>query len=209
MSALSRQSDPSPPLEPGSDLALVRAALKGDAEQREALGERLLLIPRIVRALNGRFGSKLSEQDLDDLSQDVFVIVWSKLEQFRGPGDLDPWVYRICQYRFQNHRRGLWRKSKLLVRNSEEVLTELTSQTDEKTEDPRAEGLEGSLANLGSETQEFIHLHHFDGLTFKEIAKHKQVHVSKVKSQYYRGLERIGRSLTLLQNSPSQGRAGL
>ncbi|MEZ6020206.1 MAG: sigma factor [Planctomycetota bacterium] len=92
-----------------SDVELVRAVLTDLPGAKEALGERLLLIPRILRCIDRRNGYQTPPQDLDDMAQGAFLVVWSKLDQFNGPGDLDPWVYRICYFQFQNYRRARWR----------------------------------------------------------------------------------------------------
>ncbi|MCB9910338.1 MAG: sigma-70 family RNA polymerase sigma factor [Planctomycetes bacterium] len=188
-----------------TDLELVRGALQGDLQRRQALGTRLLLIPRLLRVISRRRGMNLAESDLEDLAQDVFITVWSKLDQFEGPEELDPWVYRICQYQLLNVRRKLWRTAQRMAPNGAEVLEEVPSQDADESSDHRLTLLESAISQLNAESREIIQLHGLEGLTFQEVARHKQVPISTVKSLYYRALERLGRSMGLPQGEWGNG----
>ena len=49
--------------------------------------------PRVVRSLR-YFG--VSEADLPDASQEVFLVVHRRLQEFRGEARLSTWIYEIC-----------------------------------------------------------------------------------------------------------------
>lgn len=38
----------------------------------------------------------VSEPDLPDISQEVFLVVYRRLEEFRGDASLSTWIYEIC-----------------------------------------------------------------------------------------------------------------
>jgi len=58
---------------------------------------------RWVRALGGL------EADLEDITQEVFIVVRRKLDDFKG-GNLKGWLYRITQRTVRDYRRGAWFK---------------------------------------------------------------------------------------------------
>ncbi len=58
--------------------------------------------PRVWRALR-RLGVR--EADVEDLSQEVFVIVHRKLPTFEGRSALSTWIYGICVRVASDHRK--------------------------------------------------------------------------------------------------------
>ncbi len=58
--------------------------------------------PRVWRALR-RLG--VAESDVEDLSQEVFVVVHRKLPEFEGRSALSTWIYGICVRVASDHRR--------------------------------------------------------------------------------------------------------
>ena len=173
------------------DYRLAQGAIQGDSECRERLGERLLIVPRILRGLNRRRSQPLPSGDIDDIAQDVYVTVWKKLDQFRGEQGLEPWVYRMCQYRLLNRARSRMRDRSRHDAPSNEFLDQLPAQSTGDASDERLDRLAVQIQHLSPEVQRVILLHHVEGLTFQEIADQQQEHLSKLKSQYYRGLMRL------------------
>jgi len=99
------------PAPPHEDLSLVRAALGGDRAARRFMAERAQIVPRVLAALNRRWGRPLTEQDLEDLSQDVVLDVLQKLEAYRGVSPFDAWLYRFCSLQLRNRiRREAYRR---------------------------------------------------------------------------------------------------
>ena len=86
---------------PGSDAALVRAALAGDTQALDALiGAYLPLVYNVVgRALE-------VPGDVDDTVQDVMVDVIRDLRQLRDPEAFRSWLVAIAM----RHVRGRWRR---------------------------------------------------------------------------------------------------
>jgi RNA polymerase sigma-70 factor (ECF subfamily) len=64
-------------------------------------GEWVEDVARWIRALGGL------EVDVDDLTQEVFVVVRNKLDRFDG-GNLAGWLYRICEMTVRSARGRAW-----------------------------------------------------------------------------------------------------
>src|SRR5262249_12325989 len=65
---------------------------------------RFLDVARWVRALGA------NEADIEDLTQEVFIILRRKLDTFDG-GNLPGFLYRIAQRTVRDHRRSAWLRS--------------------------------------------------------------------------------------------------
>lgn len=94
------------------DKALVARVLLGD--DRNAFEQLLRRHQGMVRAqlrqlLNGDHAAA------DDLTQEVFLRAWRKLEQFRGEARFSTWLYRIAYSCFINAHR----KKSLLAEDAE------------------------------------------------------------------------------------------
>ncbi len=179
-----------------SDLELVRAAMRGGAKDQERLGHRLLILPRMLREINRRRGVPMNDQDMDDLSQEVFMIVWRKMEQFQGPGTLDPWLYRICQYHFNNYARSRARHAGRNIRSIDSSPTAAADST-RVPADPRLDHLERALQALPEDAQDAIRLRHVDGISFEELADATGHKLGTVKGRYYRALHALRASFGL------------
>ena len=181
-----------------SDLQLVRAALRGGHRDGERLGKRLLILPRMLREINRRRGIPMNDQDMDDLSQEVFITVWRKLEQFQGPGSLDPWLYRICQYHFNNYARSRARQAGRGVRSIDSAPTVAADSVGSNL-DPRLDRLERALLALPEDAQDAIRLRHVEDISFEELSQETGTKLGTVKGRYYRALHALRGSFGLAQ----------
>jgi RNA polymerase sigma factor (sigma-70 family) len=88
--------------------ARIDAALVLRAQQPEGAGAFEQLVRRhqgLVRAqLRRLLGDDFALAD--DLAQEVFVLAWRKLDQFRGESRFGTWLYRITYACFLQHLRG-------------------------------------------------------------------------------------------------------
>jgi RNA polymerase sigma-70 factor (ECF subfamily) len=56
-----------------------------------------------VRSVLLRFG--VPRRDVEDLVQDVFVVVWRRLEGIVADGEIRPWLYTVASNLAKNYRR--------------------------------------------------------------------------------------------------------
>jgi RNA polymerase sigma factor (sigma-70 family) len=101
------------------DAALVARALLGN--DRGAFEQLVRRHQGLVRAQLRRL-LRGDEAAADDLAQEVFLLAWRKLDQFRGEARFSTWLYQIAYSCFlQAHRR----KSQPPGEGDEEQLEEL------------------------------------------------------------------------------------
>ncbi len=80
-----------------------------DSFENDCLG----YFTRIYRYVRASVGN---DSDAEDLTQDVFVQAFSKVDQFKG-GDLEAWLYRIARNKIAMHyrRKGLEQKGRAIL----------------------------------------------------------------------------------------------
>jgi RNA polymerase sigma-70 factor (ECF subfamily) len=193
-----------------ADLELVRRVLAGGADAVERFVERMRCVPRILGARNARAGRPLTPEELADLAQEIFALLWRKLPEFRGEARVEAWVYPFCLLQFMNQVRKKTR------RPASVPITELDA-------DPRggASGTPGrgessgggfadgtgaldpldatevheALDRLGEAERAVIRMKQFDGATFEDIATRLDIPINTAKTRYYRGLTKLRATL--------------
>lgn len=177
---------PTEPPAPHEDLAFVRAALDGDDAAIRFMAERARIVPRVLRALNRRWGGPLTEQDIEDLAQDVVLFVLQKLEAYKGLSPFDAWLYRFCSLQLRNRvRRETFRRRVVTSEDAEPtVQRDPTDQIDGKF-------LWTYVDELEAAERDVIRAKHLEGLSFTEISERLGTASSSIKTRYYRGLEQL------------------
>ena len=172
-----------------SDLELVRRVLAREPAAVEDFVQRMRCVPRILAALNQRFGRRLDEHDLADLAQDAAVLTWRKLETFRGDCTLETWAYGVAHLEFRNaHRRKGRARDRQVEAGAERAA--------EPGGTPGGEVLDRSevdhwLAKLDREEATVIRLKHLSDLTFEEIGARLAISSNTAKTRYYRGIHSL------------------
>ncbi len=171
-----------------ADAQLVSEVLSGRQERLGELARRFCCLPRIVRALDARLGSRLQEHDLLDVAQDALVLAWQKLADYGGEARLESWLYGIARLELLN---ALRRRARRHARGAD--VTEI---------DPAGPGsapglsldyevLQRALATLDPAEASVVRLKHFEELTFDEIGARLGTSPNTAKTRYYRGLARL------------------
>ncbi len=181
---MSRSSQPTELApETHDDLRIVQGALRGEPGGMEKLFARLRCVPRILAAINRRFGKALQDADLADLAQETLTKIWSKLDHFQGTGPLDSWAYRFCFLELMNRLRHHYRWGKLVGGSLDGVDPAVASTALEYQE------VEERLDELGPPEADVVRLKHLEGMTFPEIGRFLQVSPNTAKTYYYRGID--------------------
>lgn len=170
------------------DAVLVDSVLTGDLGAVEALATRMARVPAFLQAINRRRGGHLTSHDIDDLSQDVVIKVWNKLDKFHGRGSLDNWIYRFALLEFMNGLRRRIRQSRIA-----QVPAEVEQPHDSTL--PGLEELLEHLAALPTQESEVIEMHHFEGADFGTVGARLGIPRGTAKTRYYRGLVRLREKL--------------
>lgn len=141
-----------------------------------------------------------TEQDAEDVTQQVFVAAWRSRERFDpARGTLASWLMGIARHKVVDRLRNLERQPRPV-----EVRDEVP--VDEAGIDRLAERLlvADALRRLPEAQRRSVELAFLSELTHEEVAQRLDLPLGTVKSHIRRGLQRLRRELTA---SPS-GEAG-
>ena len=152
--------------------------------EREALAE---LYQRTRSAVYGLTLSYLKNaQDAQDLTQDVYVQVWDRAEQYRLIGSPMGWLLAVCRNLCLMRLRREERHAAL----SEEEWDAIPARECGLDADERAL-LQGALTVLGEEERRIVLLHAVTGLKHREIAALLELPLPTVLSKYHRALKKM------------------
>ncbi len=174
------------------DLELTRRVRGGDRSAVETFLQRLRIIPRVLNRRNDRLGGPCTPSELDDLSQEVFTRIWSRLGDYRGEAALETWVYRFCCWTLLDYLRG--RKSESVAG---EWIEELPDRGSERELGAALDDLHllAAVAELPAEESEVISLKQLEGCSFEEVGRRLSISPNTAKTRYYRAIERLRRVL--------------
>ena len=152
--------------------------------EREALAE---LYQRTRSAVYGLALSYLKNaHDAQDLTQDVYVQVWDRAEQYRLIGSPMGWLLAVCRNLCLMRLRREERHAAL----SEEEWDAIPARECGLDADERAL-LQGALASLTDEERRIVLLHAVTGLKHREIAALLELPLPTVLSKYHRALKKM------------------
>jgi len=123
----------------------------------------------------------LGIDDAPDLTQQVFLHVFRKIDGYSGRGRFDRWLYRVAANEALQHlRRKRSRRQRSLVYEP----TDPSVRGEERTE--RKELIEQALARLEPELRSICLLREIDGLSYREIAETLEIPEGTVGSRLNR-----------------------
>jgi len=137
-----------------------------------------------VWACLSRFG--IRDRDLDDASQEVFVVVHRRLASFRGDAHVRTWLYAISlRVASGARRRGQRRREQQLEDGFEALDLEQPSAEDRLALAERQRALEAVLDELELEQRALLVMFEIDELACEEIASILGVPVGTVYSRLH------------------------
>lgn len=187
-----------PAIEALDDESLLERLCGSD---REALAALFRRYARSVRSVALRVLQ--SESEADDLVQDVFLFFFQKSTVFdRSRGSGRTWVLSIAYTRALDRRKYLNSRHFYTSREFQEDL--ICAPKEDQERQSHGSLLEEALGSdvaanlnrqLSNEQLETIRLHVFEGHTLKETAGIMGQSLVNVRNFYYRGLERIRKTI--------------
>ena len=168
---------------PPETLARARA---GAVDAQEAIYRAF---QRPVRTLARRLVPSLAVAE--DLAQDVFVEVLTKLDQYDGHGSFAGWVRSITVNKCLMHLRSPWQRARHWLDAAGEDGSDEWRQTRSVPMTGDAVDLERALARLGGTARAVVWLHDVEGYTHAEIGRLLGHTASFSKSQLARAHARV------------------
>jgi len=160
------------------DAVLVDAARAGD---REAFARLYVSYTRLV---HGVLLSRVPRDEVDDLSQDVFLLAFRKLHTLRDPAAFGPWLAMIARNRAHDYYRHTPDTAELSddVRGADPTAAE-------------AAAILELIQTLPVAYRETLVLRLVEGMTGPEIASHTGLTAASVRVNLHRGMKQLREKL--------------
>jgi len=125
--------------------------------------------------------------DAEDVLQDAFYQVFTKLDTFRGEATIGAWIKRIVVHRCLDHLR----KKKPLFVEAEDLPVIADSMGEESTIDFTVERVKRAITQLPDGYRVVLSLYLFEEYSHREIAEKLGISESTAKTQYMRAKQKV------------------
>jgi RNA polymerase sigma-70 factor (ECF subfamily) len=125
---------------------------------------------------------------IDDISQDVFISVFRKLNTFKFESQFTTWLYRITINKCKDHLRRIKVRSMFSFLGNDESNFDIPSSHPNDDFDVK-EIIKETLAKLPEKLKIPLILKDYDGLSYQEIAETLNTEIGTVKSRIFRARE--------------------
>jgi RNA polymerase sigma-70 factor, ECF subfamily len=186
-----------------SDKRLVERVKRGDKRAFDVLvlkyQHRIAnLITRYVR----------DQDEVLDVTQEVFVKAYRAMNNFRGDAQFYTWLYRIAINTAKNFLVAKSRRPPDTDIDVDErefseqsvVISEESNPEDQLSGEQLKQVLQRALEDLPEELRVALMLREFDGLSYDEIAQVMDCPVGTVRSRIFRGRESIEKSIAKMES---------
>lgn len=176
-------------LEPAvSDGYLVARARDGYLDAYEMLVQRhSAMAYRVALRLCG------DHHDAQDIAQEALIAAWQNLDRFRADSAFSTWLYQIVT------RRALNRITRARAADPTDLLDEAadpgTEPAAQAERNLAVDAVTNALAALPFPQRAVIVLHHFEGLSYAEVAEVTRSSVPAVRSHLFRARRTLGKNL--------------
>jgi len=173
-----------------SDANLIQAHRSGDQSAFPVLMSRHQ--DSVMGFLVNRVGT-----DAEDLFQETWTRVGTRLHTYNETGSFRAWVFQIARRLIIDHHRHNSARIRLVM--PPETMTPSsvdTRQPDQQLEAAEiARAFEATVAQMSFEMAEVVRLRLIDGMPFQEIAKRQGVPLNTALGRMHRGLKKIRTTL--------------
>lgn len=126
----------------------------------------------------------------EDLTQEIFIKCYEKLDQFNQQATIKTWVYRIASNHCKDYLRS-WHYRKITL--SDKILDYIPSKSkhveEEIIKNSEEDILTKAVMNLPLKYREVVFLHYYEELSLREISKITTVNMNTLKTRLKRAKE--------------------
>jgi RNA polymerase sigma-70 factor (ECF subfamily) len=178
-------------MKPGPEVGdnyLVARAREGYLDAYEMLVQRhSAMAYRVALRLCG------DHHDAQDIAQEALIAAWENLDRFKAESSFSTWLYQIVTRRALNKvTRGRRCDLADLLDDATDPGTEPAVQAERNL---AVDAVTDALAALPFPQRTVVVLHHFEGLSYAEVAEVTHSSVPAVRSHLFRARRTLGKKL--------------
>lgn len=134
-----------------------------------------------------------THDDADDITQEVFIKIFTALKDFREEANLFTWLYRIAVNYSLNHLNKAKIKSTVSMETVLEPMDHESTQADERMDAESKRKLVFEAINtLPPQQKAVFNFRYYDELPYEDIANIMKLSVGGAKSNYFHAVKKIG-----------------
>jgi RNA polymerase sigma-70 factor (ECF subfamily) len=133
----------------------------------------------------------IDHDDANDITQEVFVKVWKKIDSFRGDSQLYTWVYRIATNECLNF---LSRKKRRYMVSWGDAKKELSEKIDNSAHiegDEVQKKLQKALLKLPDKQRLVFNMKYYDDIKYEDMSEITGTSVGSLKASYHHAVKKI------------------
>lgn len=164
------------------EMRLVRDCVDGHDHAQRRMFElyRSRILSLMIRMTSDR-------DEAEDLLQDAFMRVLSRIGDFRGESALGTWIHRVAVNEALQKLRRKRRRKRIFDEAVEEISKPVTHH-----EDPsRRMDVRDAIEELPPSMREMIELRYYDGMTYEEIADELGMSKGTAGARLHKARERL------------------
>ena len=167
---------------------ILRKASQGDLKSFEEIYKATasFVYNVALRIVNNR-------EDAQEVTQEVFLIVYHKLKNFRFESSFKTWIYRITANNALNFARKASKISNKMVEYDDAQVGALIPNEVQMAMDQEYHNnvVEGLLNAINPEQRACVVLRNIEGLSYQQIAESLNININTVRSRLKRARERM------------------
>lgn len=181
--------------EPRTDEQTIAACQKGDREAFRRLYEahKDSVYSLALATLAG------DRTAAEDVTQEVFVRLFTRIGQFRSQAEFTTWLYRLVinACRDEQRKRRRWRP----FADVETVSAARQTHDEAAVRFAQCDSIRAALADLSPELRVTVLLKYYEELSYEEIAAILHCSQGTIASRLHRGLKILARKLSHLHGA--------
>ena len=174
---------------PDEDYKLVEQALNGS---NDAFKELFMKNVTRVHSLCLRISADV--QKAEDLTQEVFIKAWEKLNTFKFESKFSTWLHSIALNQFMMQLRSDKRYSEKIDEFERE--TKIQNPADTKIQQDYSIDLQKAIDNLPGQARAVLVLHDIEGYKHNEISEMMNIQIGTSKANLHRARKILKKELS-------------
>jgi len=134
-----------------------------------------------------------NREEAEEISQDVFVKAYEKLNSFKGESKFSTWIYKVAYYASLD---SIKRTKRQLNSENIETINEIDFENVQNAlqylqDKERKEIINDALLKLSEEERIILTLFYFEELSIKEISKVVNLSIDNIKIKLFRSRKKL------------------